>query len=69
MAEGILAFFRALPRIIALIDRLGRAFASTDFQEWMTSLEKNVDDLEKANNPHEKSNAALALAQSIRALK
>lgn len=69
MAEGILSFFKALPRILALIDRLGRAFAQTDVQEWMTKLEANIDLLEKAQSPNEKSNAALALALSIRALK
>lgn len=66
---GIIAFLQCVPKIISLMERLGRMVEEKKINDWLDSLEKTVTHLEKAETPEEKKNAAQALAHSIRSLR
>ena len=68
MIEGILSFLKALPRILALMEKIGRAFQTEEVLAWLSSVEKSIDDLEKAVNKDEKIKAAQRIASDIRSL-
>lgn len=68
MLEGILTFLRCLPKLIAIIDRMGRLMDEHNISQWMTDLETALDKLEKAQSSDEKAQAAKLLVNSIRSL-
>ena len=69
MPKGIITFLQCLPKLISIIDRLGRLMQDHEIGEWMCSLEASIDDLEKAKGSDEKGKAVLGLLSSIRSLK
>ena len=66
---GIIAFFQVLPKIISLMERLGRVIEEKKINDWLDNLEKAVDLVESAKTPEDRKNAAQALARSIRGLR
>ena len=69
MLEGILAFLISLPKVLTIMDRVGRLILDHDLNKWLDDLERTIDTLEQAKTPDEKLNAAKKLALSIRSLK
>jgi hypothetical protein len=70
---GIMAFFTALPQLLAMLDRIGslterllKYTQEKNLEKWISELEGNIDALEKAKTPEEILASASALAGSIR---
>jgi hypothetical protein len=71
--EGVVAFFKALPELIALLSRLGALLESllayahqNDINGFLDNVEKNVDGLKNAKTKNEKLNAAQNLVDLVR---
>lgn len=69
---GIIAFFTALPQVVALIGQLGSllqklmtAADKNNLRGWMDDLEKRIDNLSAATTETEKYSAVKDLLKSI----
>ena len=67
--EGLLSLLNALPRLLAIAEKLGRAFEYREVLEWINQVEASVDQLGKAKTKDEKAAAALSIVAAIRALE
>lgn len=67
--SGLIAFFQVLPKIIGLIDRLGRMIEEKKINDWLDNLEKAVEHLEQAKTPEERKDAAKSLVSTIRGIR
>jgi hypothetical protein len=68
LLSAIIALLSALPRILSLIERVGRALSTAEGREWLTKFEATIDGLEKAANKNEKIQAAQNVAAAISTL-
>ena len=66
MIAGILAFLQALPRILALMEQVGKWITANNFNGFMDNLEKRINELEAADTNEKKLEAAKKLADLIR---
>jgi len=66
VAGAIIAFLVALPKLIDLCLRVGRALQ--DDGEWLTRVETVIDGLEKAHTKDEKIKSAQSIASVISSL-
>lgn len=69
IVSGVVAFFQALPRILALFAQLGNYLKQKQVQQFLDRLEQTIDAVETAKTPEEKQDAARNLVKTIRSLK
>ena len=67
--SGIIAFLQALPRILALMERIGQWIEDKKLNAWIDDLESTIDLLENAKGASEKREAARGLVRLVRNLK
>lgn len=65
---GIIAFLECLPKLLDLMNRLGIWMTANNLKKWMSDLEVEIDNLDKAKTPEAKLAAAQGLLNSMRGL-
>lgn len=68
MWEGVLAFLKAVPKLIGLMERVGQWIKEKNVEAWLDDLDKTITSLEEAKTPEEKRKSARDLASLIRRL-
>jgi hypothetical protein len=67
--SAILSFLAIIPKLLDLAERLGAYVEKQNVSAWLDDLDKAVSDLEKAQTPKEKIDAARKISSSIRTLR
>jgi truncated hemoglobin YjbI len=60
--QAIIAFFIALPKLLDLVEKLGRTMSEREFQAWMNDLSETTEKLTNAQSLADRVAAARRLS-------
>lgn len=65
---ALLAFIKAFPAFVSLVNRLIALSQKHGLDVWLSDLEKSIDQLEKAESPHDKYDAGRSILDVLKRL-